>query len=448
MSTIVALSTPRGPGALGVVRLSGPLALVIIKALADNAHDFQPRTATLVKLRDPETKEILDEVLATFFEGPHSLTGEDVVEISCHGSPSVVRQLIDVSLSLGATLAGPGEFSLRALLNGKMNLAEAEAVRDLIAAQTETAARQAARQATGELSVELTPLKGKLLDVIVVLESAVEFVEDDLPATEIEKVVETIKTVRQGVDRLANSYRSGHLLRDGIQVAITGKPNVGKSSLFNRLVERDRAIVAALPGTTRDTLSETIDIGGVPVVLTDTAGLRDTVDDIESLGIERAHRALNEADIVLDVLDGSLSGGQLNRNGQHPTVSGKKLTVINKVDLIEDRSEVATRLPTGVLVSASTGEGLRELRTAILQMLGGGAFESGSLLITNARHHELLRQTSTELTSALDALGSALSEEMVLVPLHNALRFLGEITGETTTEDILSQIFSTFCIGK
>jgi len=448
MSTIVALSTPRGPGALSVVRLSGPIALAIIRALADSAHDFQPRTATLVKLKDPETKELLDEVLVTFFEGPHSLTGEDVIEISCHGSPSVVRQLIDVALSLGATLAGPGEFSLRALLNGKMNLAEAEAVRDLIAAQTETAARQAARQATGELSVELTPLKAKLLDVIVVLESAVEFVEDDLPSTEIERVVETLKTVQQGVDLLANSYRSGHLLRDGIQVAITGKPNVGKSSLFNRLVERDRAIVTALPGTTRDTLSETVDIGGVPVVLTDTAGLRETVDDIESLGIERAHRALSEADIVLDVLDGSLSAGQQSRNGQHPSVSGKRLTVINKVDLIEDRSEIANRLPTGVLVSASTGEGLGELRTAILQMLGGGAFESGGLLITNARHHDLLRQTSTELTSALDALGSALSEEMVLVPLHNALRCLGAITGETTTEDILSQIFSTFCIGK
>jgi tRNA modification GTPase len=213
-------------------------------------------------------------------------------------------------------------------------------------------------------------------------------------------------------------------------------------------VERDRAIVTALPGTTRDTLSETIDIGGVPVVLTDTAGLRDTVDDIESLGIERAHRALSEADIVLDVVDGSLSAAQANGNGQPPGVAGKRLTVINKADLIEDRSGIATLLPTGVLVSASTGEGLGELRTAILQLLGGGPFESGGLLITNARHHDLLRQTSTELASALDALGGALSEEMVLVPLHNALRCLGEITGETTTEDILSQIFSTFCIGK
>lgn len=446
MSTIVALSTPRGPGALSVVRLSGPTALGIIKDLTSHNHDFKPRTATLAKIRHPVTKELLDEVLVTFFERPQSLTGEDVVEISCHGSPSVVRQLIDISLSLGASLAGPGEFSLRALLNGKMNLAEAEAVRDLIFAQTEIAAKQAARQATGELSAALAPWKAKLLEVIVLLESAVEFVEDDLPPTELEKVVEIIRAVQDGVDRLANSYRSGHLLRDGIQVAITGRPNVGKSSLFNRLVERERAIVTALPGTTRDTLSETIDISGVPVVLTDTAGLRETVDDIENLGIERAHRALNEADIVLEVLDGSLSLAEQNGNGQL-SVTGKRLTVINKSDLVANQSDIQSHLPNGVLVSAATGEGMGELRTAILQLLGGAALESG-LLITNARHHELLQQTSIELSSALDAVNNRSSEEVVLLPLHNALRDLGEITGETTTEDILSQIFSTFCIGK
>jgi tRNA modification GTPase len=431
-----------------VIRLSGPTALEIIKALATDSHAFNPRNATLAQLRHPATKELLDEVLVTFFRGPHSLTGEDVVEISCHGSPSVVRQLIDVSLSLGASLAGPGEFSLRALLNGKMNLAQAEAVRDLIFAQTETAARQAARQATGELSAELDPFKAKLIDVIVLLESAVEFVEDDLPTTAIDQIVETIKLVHGGVDRLVNSYRSGHLLRDGIQVAITGEPNVGKSSLFNRLVERDRAIVTALPGTTRDTLSETIDIAGVPVVLTDTAGLRETADDIESLGIERAHRALSEADVVLAVVDATMLSDERDGNSMQASVTGKRLTVINKADLISDRSRLKSQASKAVLVSALTGEGLPELRAAILTDLGGGSTESGSLLITNARHHDLLRETATELTSALQAIDDARSEEMVLVPLHNALRYLGEITGETTTEEILGQIFSTFCIGK
>jgi tRNA modification GTPase len=431
-----------------VVRLSGPIALEIVRALAGDTKELNPRTATLTKLRDPATKDLLDEVLITFFPSPHSLTGEDVVEISCHGSPSVVRQLIEISMSLGATLAGPGEFSLRALSNGKMNLAQAEAIRDLIYAQTEVAAKQAARQATGELSLELEPFKARLLDVIVLLESAVEFVEDDLPAAEMDQVVESLKLVQRGVDRLANSYRSGHLLRDGIQVAITGKPNVGKSSLFNRLVERDRAIVTALPGTTRDTLSETVDISGVPVVLTDTAGLRDAIDDVENLGIERAHRALNEADIVLRVLDASIPFSEQDDDRELVGVPGKKLTVINKVDLLTNRTGVENGWPEGLRVSAVTGEGLGELKAAILAVLGGGALDSGGLLITNARHHDSLRRTSNELTSALESIRNAESEEMVLVPLHNALRYLGEITGETTTEEILSQIFSTFCIGK
>jgi tRNA modification GTPase len=329
-----------------------------------------------------------------------------------------------------------------------MNLAQAEAVRDLIYSQTEMAARQAARQATGELSLALAPLKAMLLEVIVLLESAVEFVEDDLPATAMDQVVATIKQVQKEIEPLIKSYRSGHLLRDGIQVAITGKPNVGKSSLFNRLVERDRAIVTALPGTTRDTLSETIDINGIPVVLTDTAGLRDTVDDIETLGIERAHRALNEAEVVLMVLDATHPLSEQDGDDLPSGVSGRQLTVINKVDLIVDRSEVEDHLPDWLFVSAATGEGLTELRTAILGLLGGTLVESSGLLITNARHHDLLRQTSIELRAALDSIATAQSEEMVLVPLHNALRYLGEITGETTTEEILTQIFSTFCIGK
>src|SRR6185436_7952197 len=312
MSTVVALSTPRGRGALAVIRLSGPTAIAIAQQMCD-VEEVEARRATLVTLRRPNDKEILDQVLLTCFQSPHSLTGENVVEISCHGSPAIVRRIIDTTLALGAVLAGPGEFTLRALSNGKINLAQAEAIRDLIAAQTDAAVKQAARQMNGELSKALDPFKEKLIEVIVLLESALEFVEDDLPSPQLNQIEETLGLVLAGVDQLSSSYSSGRLLQDGARVAITGRPNVGKSSLFNGLARNERAIVTNIPGTTRDTLSESIDIGGVPVLLTDTAGLRETTDNIETLGIERAHRAMGDADLVLLVIDGSSEVGPEDR---------------------------------------------------------------------------------------------------------------------------------------
>src|SRR5687767_15875462 len=293
MSTIVALSTPRGRGALAVVRLSGPLAINIATQMA-GLGDIEPRRAKLTKLTKED--QIIDEAILTCFLAPQSLTGEDVVEISCHGSPAVVRQIVDRILQLGAVLAGPGEFTLRALSNGKINLTQAEAIRDLIAAQTDAAVKQASRQLHGELSVALGPFKEKLVEAIVVLESALEFVEDDLPAVRVQEIEKELATVSAGVERLAKTFAAGRLLQEGIKVTITGRPNVGKSSLFNTLIERERAIVTDIPGTTRDTLSEAIDLEGVPVILTDTAGLRETTDGIETLGIERTRRAMGDSD--------------------------------------------------------------------------------------------------------------------------------------------------------
>lgn len=447
MSTIVAPSTPPGRGALSVVRLSGPDSLTIMRTLTRQRNDFKPRVATLARIRYPQGDDVLDEVIVTFFEAPHSLTGEDVIEISCHGSPAVVRQIVEMSLLAGARLAGPGEFTLRALTNGKLNLAQAEAIRDLISAQTEAAVRQAARQLGGELSHALEPFKKDLIDVIVSLESAIEFVEDDLPAVQLQSVQTKLRTISIGVGKLSASYRAGHLLRDGIQVAITGKPNVGKSSLFNALVARERAIVTSLPGTTRDTLSEAIDLGGVPVVLTDTAGMRETTDHIESMGIARAHRALCDADLVLALVDGSSEITEedrlvLSRNRENT------LVVINKCDLPSASADLVTQFSGAVRVSARTGEGLDTLRSAIIHSFHSPELASGGLLVTNARHYDLLRRTEREVDASTAAIGEGRSEELVLVSLHNALRYLGEITGETTAEDILSGIFSTFCIGK
>ena len=448
MSTIVALSTPRGRGALAVIRMSGANAIAIAKQLS-GLDELEPRHATLTHLRRAKSDDVLDHVLVTCFPAPHSLTGEDVVEISCHGSPAVVRSIIDATRELGAVLAGPGEFTLRALANGKINLAQAEAIRDLIAAQTEAAVRQASRQLNGELSNALGPLKEKLLEVIVLLESALEFVEEDIPAPRANEIDDDLAAVAAGVKKLSESYSAGRLLQEGIRVAITGRPNVGKSSLFNSLMERERAIVTDIPGTTRDTLSEAIDLEGIPVILTDTAGLRETTDGIETLGIERTRRAIGDSDLVLVVLDGSAELGPSDRDLLRQTANARRLVVMNKSDLPSfDASSCCAEDLRAINVSARTGEGLATLRNAILASLDGNGLEEGSLLITNARHHDLLCSTQRELEAARIALLARHSEELVLVPLHNALRLLGQITGETTTEDILSQIFATFCIGK
>lgn len=448
MSTVVALSTPRGRGALAVIRLSGSQAIAIAQRLARVA-EFDSRHATLVTLRAAFAEEVLDQVLLTCFPAPNSLTGEDVVEISCHGSPAIVRRIIDATVELGAVLAAPGEFTLRALMNGKIDLAQAEAIRDLIAAQTDAAVKQASRQLNGELSQTLEPFKEKLVQVIVLLESALEFVEDDLPSPQVDQIEQVLDSVVAGVDRLSKSYEAGRLLQDGARIAITGRPNVGKSSLFNSLIQSERAIVTDVPGTTRDTLSEAIDIGGVPVVLTDTAGLRETTDDVETLGIERTHRAMGEADLVLLVLDGSGEVGPEDRQLLSRTTESNRIVVMNKCDLPSFQSLVRC-VPEveAINVSARTGEGLATLHSAIVARLNSAGAEDGSLLITNARHYDLLCNARRELDVARACFRDRHSEELVLAPLHNALKLLGQITGETTTEDILSEIFSTFCIGK
>jgi len=448
MSTIVALSTPRGRGALAVIRLSGPDAIAIAKKMG-NLDQVDPRRATLTKLMRPTDNEILDQVLLTSFPAPHSLTGEDVVEISCHGSPAVVRGIIDSTLEIGAVLAGPGEFTLRALSNGKINLAQAEAIRDLIAAQTDAAVKQASRQLNGELSNALGPFKEKLVEVIVLLESALEFVEEDIPTPRVNEIEKELREVSDGVERLGKSYSAGRLLQEGIRVTITGRPNVGKSSLFNSLIERERAIVTDIPGTTRDTLSEAIDLEGIPVILTDTAGLRESTDGIETLGMERTRRAMGDSDLVLVVLDGSADLGPSDQELISQTKSARRLIVLNKSDLPTfNAAPCCVEDLQAINVSARTGEGLTTLRSAILASLNSHGMEDGGLLITNARHYDLLCSTQRELDVARTALHDRHSEELVLVPLHNALKSLGQITGETTTEDILSEIFATFCIGK
>ncbi len=459
-NTIVALATPTGRSGIGVIRLSGEGSLEVLAKLqgSNNKFPLAPRRAYLIQLFDPESKDLIDSAIVTFFKSPNSFTGDDVVELSCHGSPVLLRQIVDICLSSGARLAKPGEFTLRALANGKIDLAEAEAIRDLIDAQTKASARQAVRQMRGELSLRLQPLKDELLDVIVLLESSLEFVEDDLPEIQILRVKEKLTAIAEKTRELAETFQAGKLIREGLRVALVGRPNVGKSSLFNALLGSERAIVTEIPGTTRDQLHESFTINDVPVSLIDTAGLRETTDTVESIGVERSRATIADADLVIVMLDASEQTSDEDRQILKSVKDLNYIVALNKIDKVPstdvDRMVAAEHSSLGYLreritpISAKTGEGLDELRTAILDPFSRGDISTSGLLITDARHYDLLIRTATEIAQSSEGLDQKLSEEIVLVGLHNALRFLGEITGETTTEDMLTRIFSTFCIGK
>ncbi|MEJ7623482.1 MAG: tRNA uridine-5-carboxymethylaminomethyl(34) synthesis GTPase MnmE [Pyrinomonadaceae bacterium] len=454
--TIVALATPTGRSGIGVVRLSGPDSLAITRAMVgDSEFTTEPRTAHLRPLGDPLTDEIVDEAIVTYFKAPHSFTGDDVVEISCHGSPVILRQVIDICLAQGARMAAAGEFTLRALANGRMNLTEAEAIRDLIEAQTAASARQAVRQMRGELSLQLQPLKDDLLNVIVVLESAIEFVEDDLPKLQLEQLQASLHRITTETRRLADTFKAGHLIREGLKVALVGRPNAGKSSLFNSLLGTDRAIVTDIAGTTRDQLYERFTVDDVPILLIDTAGLQETTDTVESIGVERSRATIADADIVVVVVDASESVTREVREIIESVQNINHIVALNKTDKIsldavaEIRSDITNANgETTVAVSALTGSGLEDLKKAILAPFLAIDVSIAGFMVTDARHRDLLLRAETEMTQSSEHLNQRLSEEIVLLGLHNALRYLGEITGETTTEDVLTRIFSTFCIGK
>ncbi|HEX8162156.1 MAG TPA: tRNA uridine-5-carboxymethylaminomethyl(34) synthesis GTPase MnmE [Pyrinomonadaceae bacterium] len=450
--TIVALSTPPGRSGIGVIRLSGDQSLDHARRLLrDERFTPDPHHVTLRTLRDPESGEALDQALVTYFKGPRSFTGEDIIELSCHGSPVILLRVVDALFRLGARAAEAGEFTLRALSNGRMNLTQAEALRDLIDAKTEAAARQAARQLDGELSSRIQPVKDELIKIIVPLESAIEFVEDDLPDVAIERIGSQLDGLAANLESLVSTFRAGRLLKEGLKVALVGRPNAGKSSLFNRLLSSERAIVTDIPGTTRDSLSEVLNIEGVPVLLTDTAGVRESNDPIEHLGIERTRRAIADADLVIAVVDGSQPLGEDDEAIFAELIEAKHLVALNKSDLesfgaarVKGSNQALDFLP----VSAKTGAGLEELQRAILRPFEAGNDHDENFLITSARHFDLLRRSAEALRSSNEVLRGKSSEDMILVGLYNALLYLDDITGETTPEDVLSEIFATFCIGK
>ncbi len=467
--TIVAIATSSGRGGIGVVRLSGTDGRAIARSMLRPAHDFVPGRAHFAELIDPATSERIDEVVVTFFAEPHSYTTDDVVEISCHGSPVVLRHVVEMAMARGARLAEPGEFTMRAFLNGRIDLTQAEAVRDLIDSQTLYQAQVAARQLEGALSKRLQPAKQKLIELITTMEAGVDFAEDDVAVIPEAQILSGIAAIRTPLAELLTSFAFGKVVHEGLTLAIVGPPNVGKSSLFNRLVERERAIVTDTPGTTRDLVTETVAIGGIPVRLVDTAGIRTTLDEAESIGVRKSMEALADAEVVLIVLDAANLAAFRRAPAGGPGLDAQliaksegrvRLVVLNKVDLApEARSHVgkappsphlpeSSQPPDFVATSALTGEGIPELRAKILQLVGGDGAQHESAFLTNARQQKLVQDAIAALDKTSAAVPRKTPHEMLLLDLYSALRCLDDITGATTADDILNLIFSSFCIGK
>jgi len=453
--TIAAISTPPGRGGIGIVRLSGSHALAIATALLTLRNPLSQGRALLAEIHDPETGGKLDEAIVTYFARPNSYTGEDVVEIAGHGSPVVLELLMRLVLQRGARLARPGEFTERAFLSGRIDLTQAEAVRDLIESQTLYQARIAAEQMGGALSRRIQPTKQKLVELIALLEAGIDFAEDDVEVMPDKEIADRIDAITAELEKLAHSFAHGRLVHSGITLAIVGRPNVGKSSLFNRLVERERAIVTATPGTTRDLVTERVSLGGIPLELVDTAGLRESTDEAESLGIQKSREALADADIVLVVLEAGVPLRE-DEAALVRTLEGRPALVVrNKSDLVSgdvDSTHAEINLiqhaQDAVTTSALTGEGIPELRDALLDLVRSPSSEIESGILTSLRHHGAVAAALTSLAGARTAIAAKIPHEMLLLDLYASLRQLDGLTGETTADDILNQIFSTFCIGK
>ena len=443
--TIVAISTPNGRGGIGIVRLSGSQSRNVVHSFL-HFRDlvWKPWACQLASLLDAE-ENLVDKAVVSFFPAGQSYTAEDVVEIACHGSPVVLNFCVERALAAGARLAEPGEFTLRAYTNGRIDLPQAEAVRDLIDATTLYQARVAAQQIEGSVSRRIGPAKEQLVELIALLEAGIDFAEDDISVAPPEEITRRIAGIDQAVRKLLASFDTGKLVYQGFTLAIAGRPNVGKSSLFNRLLEQDRAIVTPIPGTTRDTVSESMALEGIPVRLVDTAGIRESTDQVETLGIERSYQAMADADLTILVLDLSEELAEEDHSLMRRLANRRPLIAGNKADLPR-RLDADFALHE---VSASTGSGINELERLMLERLapeGLAAPESGG--ITSLRHAALLRESVEALENAQRAVGYGIPHEMLLLDFYAALRPLDTITGATTADDILNRIFSTFCIGK
>jgi len=442
--TIVAIATPAGRGGIGVVRISGPSAVEIANALLQLDSPLRPRYATFARTQG-------DQVVATYFPAPHSYTGDHVVEISAHGSPVVLRQIVATAMASGSRLAEPGEFTLRAFLNGRIDLVQAEAVADLIDAVTPLQARAAFDQLEGTLTGQIASIDAALFDLTAKLEASLDFPDEGYHFLEAGETGAALRAIERTIAALLCEVRRGRLIREGARVAIAGKPNVGKSSLFNALLGAGRAIVTSIPGTTRDLVSDTVDIEGLRIDLVDTAGVRTTSDEVEIEGVSRARQAWANADLVLLVVDRSCPIDEADKDLLHETADVPRLVVATKSDLPpawRDADDLRA-----IAVSSKTSIGLDGLRSAIRTGLDAAnpATAPDTAAVTNVRHAALLERARTALCRAVEAVeapGGPVAEEFVLTDLQDARAALEEVTGKRTSDDLLRHIFARFCIGK
>ena len=444
---IVAIATPYGESAIGIVRLSGKGVLDIVKKFFKTKGEIKPRFAHFGRLYDEKGEE-LDEGILIYYKAPHSYTGEDMVELNLHGNPRILQRAVELFLKAGARLAEPGEFTKRAFLNGKLDLTQAEAVAELISAKTELARKVALKQLHGELSKYIRPLRDTLLELLAYVEADIEFAEEDIPTLTKEQVLEMVDKVLKGIDELLKTAKTGKFIREGIKLAIVGRPNVGKSSLFNALLKEERAIVTDIEGTTRDYIEETLQLKGIPVRLIDTAGIRETQDIVEKIGVERSKKKIEEADLVLFVIDGSREITDEDLKIYETIKTKERIVVVNKVDLPLRANLEIFKGENIIKVSALTGEGLEELSEEILKKVGVQLEESVNIYVS-LRHETLLKKAKEVLERFKEEYRTKdISPEIAMLDLREASDYLGEILGDITTEDVLGKIFSTFCIGK
>lgn len=454
MSTIAAISTAPGVGGIGIVRMSGKEAFSILEKifLPKNNSPIQGYKIKYGKIINPETKNIVDEVLVSYFVAPKSYTTEDMCEINSHGGIAIVKEILELCLKNGANIAEPGEFTKRAFLNGRIDLCESEAVIDIINAKTKKEARAAANQLEGTLSKKIQSIRKTTISLLSDIEASIDYPEYDVPEVTEKHILQEIQNILEELKKLENSFENGKILKEGIKTAIIGKPNVGKSSLLNAILQEDRAIVTAIEGTTRDIIEETVVIEGIPLKIIDTAGIRETKDEIEQIGIEKSKKIAKEADLVIAILDGEKELSKEDERILEIIQNKKSIIVLNKKDLPGFNTKILEKIPNNspiIEISAKEGIGIEKIYEEISKLFQLQQIDVDSgYLVTNIRHKDLIYKAKQQCNKTKQAIYDKMPIDIIAIEITNILKTLGQITGDDVTEDVIKDIFSKFCLGK
>ncbi len=451
--TIVALSTPPGVGAIAMIRVSGNDAITIVDKVFESVHDkklTKQKTHTIHLGHIKENNRVLDEVLVSLFKGPNSYTGENIIEISCHGSPYIQQQIVQLLLRIGCRTANAGEFTLRAFLNGKMDLSQAEAVADLIASDSASAHEIALNQMRGGFSNEIEDLRQELLNFASLIELELDFSQEDVEFANRDQFSQLLGKISTVLKRLIDSFAIGNVMKHGVPVAIVGEPNVGKSTLLNALLNEEKAIVSDIAGTTRDTIEDQININGITFRFIDTAGIRDTEDRVEKIGIERTFEKIGQAKLIMYLFEGNDFDFSALEKIKFQYPQKPILPICNKMDVLTEQNinTLQSKIPEVLFISAKHGNQVDELREKLFSSVQSGALQGDDIIVSNSRHYDALLKALEEIQKVKEGMEFGISSDLMAIDIRQALYHLGEITGTVTTDDLLGNIFSNFCIGK